>query len=42
VAAGELATQQALAKLKHPVADLRRRPSVAEQALDVPISASPG
>jgi NTE family protein len=42
VAAGELATQQALAKLTRPVADLRRRPSLAEQALAVPISASPG
>ena len=42
VAAGELATQQALARLDRPVSALRRRASLAEQAQATPISASPG
>jgi NTE family protein len=42
VAAGQLATEAALAKLGGPVTNLRRRASLADQALTAPLSASPG
>jgi NTE family protein len=42
VAAGRLATEEALAKLSRPVIDLRRRPPVADQETIAPPSVSPG